>query len=60
MLVPAAAAGRLADHVRKPTRGPLSRRELDVLRLIAAGASNYEVATQLFISETTVKTHIYA
>jgi ATP/maltotriose-dependent transcriptional regulator MalT len=33
-------------------------RALDVLRLIASGASNRDAAAQLFISESTVKTHL--
>ncbi len=37
---------------------PLSERELDVLTLIAAGMSNKEIAGRLFVSVTTVKTHI--
>jgi ATP/maltotriose-dependent transcriptional regulator MalT len=36
----------------------LSERELAVLRLIAAGASNREAVAQLVISESTVKTHL--
>ena len=36
----------------------LTARELDVLRLMARGASNQEVGRELFISEGTVKTHI--
>ncbi|KAB8193634.1 response regulator [Nonomuraea phyllanthi] len=53
-----AAAGRLADHLRKPSRGRLSKRELDVLRLVAEGATNKEAAADLFISEASVKTHL--
>ena len=37
---------------------PLSKRELEVLALIAAGKSNLEIASSLFVSLSTVKTHI--
>ncbi|MEV0821205.1 response regulator transcription factor [Nonomuraea rubra] len=63
----AAAGGRvLAQRItsqlidglgRKPAAAPTPR-ELEVLRLIARGAANKEVARTLLISETTVKTHL--
>jgi DNA-binding NarL/FixJ family response regulator len=53
-----AVAGRLMGELRAPAREPLSRRELEVLRLIAQGCSNKEAARRLFISEATVKTHL--
>ena len=36
----------------------LTERELDVFRLIARGHSNAEIGQELYISDTTVKTHI--
>jgi len=49
-------ASRLLDRMRAP-RVSLSSREIEVLELVAAGRSNSEVAEQLFVSETTVKSH---
>lgn len=37
---------------------PLSKREVDVLRLLATGLSNREIGELLFISENTIKTHV--
>ncbi len=53
-----AVAGRLADHLRRPARGQLSKRELEVLSLVAGGATNKEAAAGLLISEASVKTHL--
>lgn len=41
-----------------PSTGPLSQRELEVLRLVAGGHTNREAAARLFITEATVKTHL--
>ncbi|GGL11879.1 DNA-binding response regulator [Sphaerisporangium melleum] len=51
-------AGVLTQRVRTPEQHKLSRRELEVLGLIARGATNREVAAKLFITQATVKTHL--
>jgi DNA-binding NarL/FixJ family response regulator len=51
-------ATRLMNRVRAPGTGPLSPRELEVLKLVAAGTTNRDAAATLFISEATVKTHL--
>jgi DNA-binding NarL/FixJ family response regulator len=51
-------ATRLIGRVRAPVEDSLSDREVEVLTLVAQGASNKEVAKQLWISEATVKTHL--
>jgi DNA-binding NarL/FixJ family response regulator len=42
----------------QPLVVPLSDRELEVLRLLAAGSSNREIAGELFLAEGTVKNHV--
>lgn len=46
------------SHHRQPLIEPLSGRELEILALIAKGASNKEIAGALFIAEGTVKNHV--
>ncbi|HEX7304142.1 response regulator transcription factor [Lentzea sp.] len=57
VLAPAAAA-LLMRRVRTAAAPVLSQRELEVLRLVAGGATNREVAAGLFITEATVKSHL--
>lgn len=52
-----AIAGRLLARMRVP-QPSLSTREIEVLRLVGAGATNGEVAMRLHISDATVKTHL--
>ncbi len=51
-------AGRLIGQVRRGPDLALSPREVEVLRLVAAGTTNRETARRLLISEATVKTHL--
>jgi len=53
--IPPDVAAELAEHVAEDE---LSSREIDVLRLIAAGNSNKQIANLLFIGEATVKSHV--
>jgi DNA-binding NarL/FixJ family response regulator len=52
------AAARAPASPPDDGEGELTVRESDVLRLIAAGKSNREIARALFVSEATVKTHV--
>ena len=49
---------RLHRHSPPPAVQRLTPKELDVFRLIAGGMSNAEIGRELFISDTTVKTHV--
>lgn len=51
-------ASRDGRKVIQPLADPLSERELDVLRLLAAGRSNKEIGSDLGITEGTVKNHM--
>ena len=53
--IPPEVAAELAEHA---VEDELSPREIDVLRLIAAGNANKEIAAQLSIAEETVKSHV--
>jgi DNA-binding NarL/FixJ family response regulator len=64
LLSPAVTKRVIGQFTRIPRPAPpdemaeLSARERDVFRLIAVGLSNAEIGQELFISETTVKTHV--
>lgn len=53
--LPQAIAARLADRLIRPQLTP---REIDVLRLASRGRTNKEMASAMFISEETVKSHM--
>jgi len=54
----------VAEHLNRPTMVPaqglqrLTSREKEVLHLVALGRTNAEIASALFVSETTIKTHV--
>jgi len=67
LLAPSVTRRVIEEFVRRPpesvrTAPPeleeLTPREIEVLKLIAQGLSNAEIATELVVSETTVKTHV--
>ena len=53
-----AVASRLMSKMRGPAEQSLSEREIEVLTQVADGKSNKDIASKLFISEATVKTHL--
>jgi DNA-binding NarL/FixJ family response regulator len=67
LVAPSVTRRLIQEFVRRPpdalrTAPPelarLTEREVEVLRRMARGRSNSEIATELFVSETTVKTHV--
>jgi DNA-binding NarL/FixJ family response regulator len=65
-LAPAIVQRMVEEFVRRPAPGrmrsgaldELTERELDVLKLLARGLSNAEIAAALFLSEATIRTHV--
>lgn len=65
LLAPSITSKLIADYASRPTPRDntavlslLTERELEVMKLIASGQSNAEIAESLFLSEQTVKTHV--
>jgi DNA-binding NarL/FixJ family response regulator len=67
LLAPSVTRRVIEEFVRRPPSAEgtlpaevaeLTTRELEVLKLVAKGMSNAEIAKELFVSDTTVKTHV--
>lgn len=66
LLSPKVTRALIADYAARPagppradhTLSPLTERELDVVRLVAQGRTNSEIAQELYLAEQTVKTHM--
>ena len=66
LLAPTVVRRLLEEFVRRPPPGSrtppafeeLTDRELEVLKLVARGRSNAEIAAELVVGETTIKTHV--
>ena len=65
LLAPRITRRLIAEFSRRP--GPAARpahsealtgRELEVLKLVARGFSNAEIASELYVAETTIRTHV--
>lgn len=65
LLAPSITSKLIADYASRSSAppdasvlSPLTERELEVMKLVATAQSNAEIATELFLSEQTVKTHV--
>jgi len=56
--MPPSLQAHIASALRETARNPLTPREREIIRHVALGLRNAEVATKLYISEQTVKTHL--